>query len=204
MVGKEVEVDQKWLARRDGEIFRVHYLMAGDLGEKPARELRDRYHFHLELQNILSTLNAHHSRVQAWLNYLSQQRQLEAGVFQEALKVFRDAHGSLELQLKAAGKLRIPELKNVTPGQALGSFLLSHPLIYALSGGEQNLSGEWINRFLGQFGEVRDKVRRIHYKSLGGILALQEKIAADWLARQAIAAEMLAPETGNAMAVSRQ
>ena len=164
-----------------------------DLGEEVTGDLRDRYHFHLELQKILSSLNGLHSTVQMWLNYLSQQRQLEAAVFQQALKVFRDARGNLEIQLKTAGTLRIPELKHVTPGQALGPFLLSHPLIHALSSDEQTLSGEWLSRFLGQFGEVRDKVRRIHYKSLGGILALQEKIAADWSARQVMTPVLLAP-----------
>jgi hypothetical protein len=32
---------------------------------------------------------------------------------------------------------------------------------------------------MGQMREVQGKVNRIHFKSLGGILALQEKIAAD-------------------------
>ena len=89
-----------------------------------AADLQNRYHFHMAAQNILSSLNSHHSRVQGWLNYLAGQRQLPAEVFQQAMGVLRDAHSNLELQLIEAGKLRLPELKNVTAGQLLGPFLM--------------------------------------------------------------------------------
>ena len=49
-----------------------------------------------------------------------------------------------------------------------------------------------------------DYDKLIHYKSLGGILALQEKIAADWSARQVMTPVLLAAQTGDDMTVSHQ
>jgi hypothetical protein len=44
-----------------------------------------------------------------------------------------------------------------------------------------------IGRFMTQFEEVRDKLRRTHFKSLGAILALQERIASNWSGQQTAA-----------------
>ena len=47
---------------------------------------------------------------------------------------------------------------------------------------------------MNQIGEVQDKLRRIHFKSLGGILLLQEKIGKQWLARLASLPEVVPVE----------
>jgi hypothetical protein len=39
------------------------------------------------------------------------------------------------------------------------------------------IEGWWAKRFLKQLGTVRSRLLRFHFKSLGGILALQERIA---------------------------
>ena len=36
--------------------------------------------------------------------------------------------------------------------------------------------------YLGQLGKVVEKLRRLHFKSLGGILALQEEVRRAWQA----------------------
>ena len=68
----------------------------------------------------------------------------------------------------------------MTAGEPLGPFLLSEPLIKNLTAGTQTLDGNWINALMSQMGEVIDKLRRILFKSLGGILALQESLADRW------------------------
>ncbi len=96
----------------------------------------------------------------------------------DILEAARDALGQ---RLHGAGQLRLPRLKNVTPGDPLGSFLLNKPLIYPIERHSNRLDGEWIGKFLEQLGEVLDRAKRIHFKSLGGILALQEKLAEEWV-----------------------
>jgi hypothetical protein len=95
-------------------------------------------------------------------------------------------------QLQTAGRLRVPALKNLTPGEPLAPFLMSRPLIHRLSDAQNSLDGAWIGKFLEQLGEVLEKATRIHFKSLGGILALQEGIMERWTALHA------APETSQA------
>ena len=56
-------------------------------------------------------------------------------------------------------------------------------LVKNLPAGTESLNGEWIGRFLGQLGEVIDRTQRTLFKSLGGLLAAQEGIADQWVAR---------------------
>jgi hypothetical protein len=81
----------------------------------------------------------------------------------------------------------------MTAGEPLRRFLLEKPLVYELRKGERSLEGKWINKFLGQLAEVREKLRRIHFKSLGGILSLQEKIGQQFKIREDEAIPVVVP-----------
>ncbi|HJZ58990.1 MAG TPA: hypothetical protein VKE74_28865 [Gemmataceae bacterium] len=106
-------------------------------------------------------------------------------LFQAALGALREAHAALEGQLAAADDLRFPPLTNVTAGDPLGPFLFNRKLIRNLHTTETSLEGSWINEFMGQMAEVIDKATRVLFKSLGGLLALQERIAERWAAARA-------------------
>ena len=67
-------------------------------------------------------------------------------------------------------------------------------LIKGLRPSASALTGKWINKFLRQMGEVREKVRRIHFKSLGAILAQQEQIAHKWTTELADVPEVVEAE----------
>jgi hypothetical protein len=77
--------------------------------------------------------------------------------------------------------MTIPALKNMVAGTPLRQFLLEKRLVDGLSKYEQSLSPKWINKLLDQMREVQKKADRIHYKSLGGILALQERVCQECL-----------------------
>lgn len=181
-VKEELDQDFAWMSGLDRQAFLVHYQMAVQVGAEAGRELAERYRFHLAVQEIHSQLDAYHQQVQATLNEVAGQRELTQEVFHHVLHVLGLAHEALSQRLHAAGQLLLPPLKNMTSGAPLGSFLLSRPLISPLSGDSNSLDGEWIGRFLEQLGEVLSKAQRLHFKSLGGILALQEKIAEQWAA----------------------
>jgi hypothetical protein len=85
-------------------------------------------------------------------------------------------------KLKEADALRLPALKNMKASEPLGPFLLGQPLLEPLG---HSIDGAWIGRLLEQLGEVIDKTKRIHFRSLGGILTLQEQIAEQWAAAHA-------------------
>jgi hypothetical protein len=192
------------MARLDRQVFLVHYEMArqvgGDgrreqgasnfvicaaaggvcqVGGDARRELQERYRFHLAVQEIHGRLWAHDQQVRATLSRLSGKRELTRDEFQGVLAVLGQAHDALADGLMAAGRLPLPALKNVTPGAPLGPMLRTGPLVTGFARAN-TLDGELIGRFLEQLGEVIDKAQRIQLKSLGGILALQERLAEQW------------------------
>jgi hypothetical protein len=102
--------------------------------------------------------------------------------FDQVRTAFRKAHDALVRCLTRADKWALPRLVNLKQGKPLGHFLFDRDVIKGLRPTAQRLTARWIGRFLGQLGEVQERVRRIHFKSLGGILALQEELREKWLA----------------------
>jgi Zn-dependent protease with chaperone function len=179
-VEKELNQDQEWLAGVDPRVFLVHYAMALQLSPESAQELEQRYRFHLAVQEIHNHLSIRQQQVQGTLAGLIGRRQLSEEEYNGVLGILQDAELTLADKLAAAQNLRLPALKNMTPGESLGRFLRNRPLV-----GAPTLDGKWIQQFMEQLGEVLDKTQRVHFKSLGGILSLQERIAEQWSAARA-------------------
>ena len=188
-VETELDNDFEWMHGLDRQAFQVHHAMAVQLGDAERAELEERYRFHLAVQDIHGQLVAYSRHVQTTLGELAGQRQVEQGQFQNALGALRGAHDALRTQLDVARGLLLPPLKNMTAGEPLGPFLLSEMLVRNLNADTQSLDGVWINRLMAQMGEVIDKTARILFKSLGGILTLQEGFAERWIAARAAPAE---------------
>jgi Zn-dependent protease with chaperone function len=186
-VEKELEQDQKWLADIDKRVFMSHFQMALHVSQEVAEELFKRYRFHLELQKIWRALKDQDAPVGAAVNFLQNLKtsRLDSNYFQEALSIFREAHHALRDALKSSEDMTIPALKNMSAGEPLRPFLLRKRLVEGLSKYEQSLNMKWIGKLLDQMHEVQKKVDRIHFKSLGGVLALQERISTECLERWA-------------------
>jgi hypothetical protein len=75
-------------------------------------------------------------------------------------------------------------LPNLKAGVPLGPLLYDKRLVgqFRRSG---TLLGKKVRKLHEQRTEVIGRARRLHFKSLGGLLALQEEIARQWLARTA-------------------
>lgn len=184
-VDKELQKDNKWLEEQDRRVFMCYFQMALHIDQVVAEELYKRYDFHLELQNIWFELQKQNRPVQAAINFLNSQAsgQLQSHHFQELLQIFRDTHKAMKSMLRTADDMTLPALKNLPAGQPLKPFLLEKNLIDGLSKYEQRITDKWINRLLNQFNEMKAKVDRIHFKSLAGVLALQERIGEECLRR---------------------
>jgi Zn-dependent protease with chaperone function len=178
-VSKELDGDFEWMSALDRQTFLVHHAMAARLGGEIPRELEDRYRFHLLVQEVHGSLSAHNNRVRTMLGQIAGRQRISKEEWQGAVAVLRQAHEALCHHIGATVQVHLPALKNMKPGQSLGSYLLTERLIDPHTS-STGLDGDWINRFLEQLGEVIGRAQRIQSKSLGGILALQEKIAAQW------------------------
>jgi Zn-dependent protease with chaperone function len=184
-VERELEEDAEWLADHDERVFVTYFQMALHLSQETAEDLLKRYRFHLDLQAIWRELREQEGPVGAavaWMNEQSADR-ADPDYFDAVLSIFRAAHQALREALKSAEAMKIPPLANLHAGEPLRQFLLEKPLVERLTTYQVSLTSRWINKLVRQMGEVQKKVDRIHFKSVGGILALQERIAQECLQR---------------------
>lgn len=205
-VDKELQKDFDWLKELDKKVFMTYFQMALHVGQEPAEDLFKRYRFHMRLQKVWHELKSQEDPLESAYNFLVnlQSDKVESHHFQAALKIFRDTHRALKECLRDSEDMLIPSMKNLPAGRPLREFLLEKDLVEGLSKYEQSLNHKWIQKLRGQFHEVRKKADRIHYKSLGGILALQEKIGADCLERWASGAESPPPPKPQVTAAQEQ
>jgi len=176
----ELEADRQYLNGLDADMFLAHHQMAQHLMTGAHLELLDRYRFHVAAQEVLKAIGGQHARVESVLQYLSSQDEVPAEAYQEAIRHFREARVNLEQALRQAAPLAIPMLNNLAAESSLGYFLLNEPLVAEVPANAQKLNGEWVNAFYRQLQGARSRSHRVHVKSLGAILALQERIAAEW------------------------
>jgi Zn-dependent protease with chaperone function len=179
-VDKELEEDRQYLEGVDRRAFLVYYQMAMQADADLRKEFFKRWDFHLTSQDMLRKLNTERNHMEATLQFLSGRKELQQHEFRAALKSCCDAQKSLKKVLSTADDLPLPELANMKKGKPLGHFLLDKKLVHSLDTDENMLRGEWISKLMNQLGEVQEKLRRIHFKSLGGILILQDRIHKKW------------------------
>jgi len=177
----ELEDQHEHFAELDKAVFRVHFQMCKELDDKLAEEMIKRYTFHMNVQDIDRSVVIHQEMVGFALSMLTGKKQVTQSDVQFVRIVLKEAHKALEAGMDNAHSLRLPRLKNMKEGSRLGSFLLRKELVRKL---RPSSSGKWVGKFLQQLNEVEEKIRRIHFKSLGGILALQERVAKEWAKEQ--------------------
>ncbi len=175
-VQKELNDDQAHKAGIDAEVLRIHRLLAYQQAPAVAEELVHRYRFHLGIQEMHRTVTQAAQETQAALNYASG-RELTPEEFAEVRGMLRHASQKVFDLLDESARFRMPALKNMCAGESVREFLLQKSLVATLAADTQTINPEWIQRFMAQAGEIQDKLRRLLFKSMGGILALQEQIA---------------------------
>lgn len=183
-IDKELEADGEWLQQFDAGVFQAHYQMAVQNGAGDDRDLWSRYGFHLAVQDILRTMNVQRNNLDNLFGYLKKREgQLQKGDMQQIIAQLRQARAAVHEAMTAAYNLGLPPLSNMPTGQPLGPYLLNEPIVADIPPDTRSINGEWINSLTQQILHIQEKSRRIHFKSLGAILGLQEKIAGQWRAR---------------------
>jgi hypothetical protein len=109
-----------------------------------------------------------------------QSRVLSEDAFSELISGYREAASRLNETAMTSRRMRIPALKNMTNNQFLNEFLGLRDILREPHVRDGGLEGAWVEELSAQLSEVEDKLRRIHFKSLGGMLGLQESLLAKW------------------------
>ncbi|MCI0376085.1 MAG: hypothetical protein L0215_00615, partial [Gemmataceae bacterium] len=175
---EEIERDHKTKADFDARMLTAHLALARHGGMPEQQEMERRYRFHMVIQNMHKEIMQGMNDVHATLNFAGSRGELSPQEFADVKSWLNQAVAKLQVALEDAQKHTIPALKNMSDGQSLGGFLLPKQLILGLLDEGQSIDGLWVQRLLAQLGEVQDKLARLLFKSMGGILALQERIVA--------------------------
>lgn len=181
-VDKDQEADHEFLKTIDRDVFLVHYRMARQLGEARAQLLVERYRFHLAAQEIIRLWNRQQSNVENLLEFLAGKEKISPDTFEEASDILRDASDAIRDGLRQAAELQLPALSNMEEGKRLDLFLVEGKLVKHFDAGNRGdyIRFKWIADFLRQLHNLLERLKRVHFKSLGVILTLQEQIAKEW------------------------
>ncbi|MBI1851173.1 MAG: M48 family metalloprotease, partial [Planctomycetes bacterium] len=176
-VGKEREDLYQSLRVGDSALFRYFYFKSGDASvgspEKRA-ELLERYRFLLAIQDEIRGLVPFEPQFAAVVGALQARKKFSNDDVKHVLALFEAAWNHLYRSLKHCDSLRIPRLSHLEQGQSVRSFVFPGELVSAPAG--DGLEGAWIGRFLGEFGQVMSRLRKLHFKNLGLLLKLQESL----------------------------
>ena len=196
-VEKQQDENWEWFKSFDRRVYLLHVQMAAQADKELKDELIERYRFQLEVQRLYQESRAAFSKAE---DYLAAYAAASRGEIQvspdfpgEVIQVLREQWKALKNIVRDARDITLPAMKNFAENENLGDFILEGkmvpepPLSY--------VNGKWIDKLMTQLQGVRNKCFRLHFKSVGGILALQEKIADKWTAdRVPVVAEVIDAE----------
>jgi Zn-dependent protease with chaperone function len=182
----ELEDEQKefndWFASFDRRVYLVHAHMAKQLGGGRLEELTHRYKFQLGLQSIHGELVFAHERVGDVIDGFNHYgEEPPDGYFEEAQEILRTGREVLLWCLDEAHQMRTPEMANIKANTRFADLIFEGDVIRELP--ETFIKSTWINKLAGQMGLMRHRVNRMDFKSWGAVLQMQDRLAADWLAR---------------------
>jgi hypothetical protein len=98
--------------------------------------------------------------------------------FTTLIEVFRRAYRAVKAVVDDSEFVIFPELTHLPAGKPLRPFLLKGSLEDMPSHFDESIRYKWLEGFAKQFQDVEKRLNRLHFKSLGNILALQERIGA--------------------------
>lgn len=160
----EAEREQQRLEAREGDRAMFRWLWA-HANPQAREELEQRGRFLVFVQAPIVALNHHRSVLTPMFARASDPDQLH--------RALADLHRELAALLEAAERVELPELRNLAGGSTR-QYLLTEPLVDPPDP-EQSLR-EWLGRFMPQVAHVHERLRTLHYKNLGRLLSLRERI----------------------------
>jgi hypothetical protein len=187
-VDKELNGEIAGLNALDRQAYLAHRSLASRLDGAASgprdSELLKRYRFHMTAQAVLIDVIRQQARLQSILQLLSQKPQLEEHEFNVVRTALGEIRRTIESKLEEARSIQCPALTNVSAGSTLGSLITDRDDKYLMPFVGDRLTGDWLGKLCGRVEGVLTRIKRIHFKSLGGLLACQERLTSEWAAAQ--------------------
>lgn len=181
-IDKDMDKLREWFSSMDRRVYLCHVQMAAAVNKDLRDELIERYRFGHEIQKFYEEADYHYDQASLYLLILNHIENPHPEFIGEVLSTLRKAWRALKKIVQEARDINMPAMKNFEEGERLADFILDGklvsepPLEYARA--------NWINKMMNQLRGVRRRCFRLHWKSVGGILAMQEKIAAQWVEKR--------------------
>ncbi|HUR54856.1 MAG TPA: M48 family metallopeptidase, partial [Gemmataceae bacterium] len=183
----------EWFKSFDRRVYLLHIQMAAQVDPALRQDLADRYFFQLEVQRMYMAAQNAFNEADMYIGVLIRMKQLPPDFFAEVMQVLRDSWKTLKKIVQDAREVNFPAMKNFEEGERLADFILEDKLVPEPP--TRFIKGEWVDKLMTQLQRVRNRCFRLHFKSIGGILAVQEKISAAWKDRHVpVAAELVSAE----------
>lgn len=158
----------------DRAIFRYFYRLAAS--DPAARqELLRRYRFLLDVQELILSLKPWERELGAVMRVLQTQPELKQEQFQAVVGALHGAGQALERVEERSWKLAMPKLLQLEEGASVGSFVAPEPVVDPVPVADR-IGGPELITFFKQFGQILGRLRKLHFKNLGVLLRLQERL----------------------------
>src|SRR5262245_27545265 len=186
-VEEKLDANWEWFKSFDRRVYLLHVQMAAQVNKEMKQELVERYRFQMEVQRFYQEARQNFNKADAYIAAYSAavrgEIQVPNDFGAEVIAVLRAAWKVLKTIVQDAREINLPAMKNFEEGERLADFILEGKMVPEPPLSE--LKGAWVQKLMTQLQGVKNRCFRLHFKSLGGILALQEKIAAAWTAARA-------------------
>ena len=183
-VEKQIDENWEWFKSFDRRVYLLFVQMAERVAPQLRNELVERYRFQLEVQRLYQEARSNFNKADAYITaYGAAMRgeiQVPNDFGAEVISVLRETWRALKKIVQDAREINLPAMKNFEEGERLADFILDGKLVSEPPLSE--LKGKWVEKLMNQLHGVKNRCFRLHFKSVGGILALQEKIADAWRA----------------------
>ena len=182
----EGELDKlwEWFKSLDRRVYLCHVQMAAVVNEEWRDELVERYRFGLEIQKFYIQSQEQSDKAVFYTNRMMEVEHAHPDMIADFMQVLRKAWKTLKNIVQDARDINMPAMKNFEEGERLADFILDKKMVPEPPTHINNVRVAWVQKLVDQLRDVRRRCGRLHWKSVGGILALQERIAAAWEQRQ--------------------
>ena len=194
MVDEELHASFKSRVALDGEVFLAHwsvarhldraaktdddpYELAGSPESGHEGELLMRYRFHLSVQGLLRRTMAARQCLQDIVLAVARDPDLPADDFAQVSNPLNSVLHFLAETLETARSMQTPALLNVPAGTPLHALIVDRANRTLSPRSRHRITQEWVTKLAARLEAVLTRLKRVHFKNLGGLLACQERLA---------------------------
>jgi hypothetical protein len=157
----------------DRAFFRYHYALSADVPEA-REELWQRYEFLLAIQALIVSLMRLEGPIEGVLGKLRSGAELTANDVAQMREIFEAGREALVEVARKAKKITPPKLALLDSDKGLAKFVLAGAIVEPFDA--EVITGQWIGAFMTQFDGALRRLRKLHFKNLGALLALGERL----------------------------